>query len=138
MRGKPLKFATTESGCIVPTSHKLNKDGYFRYTFRSPTGGRGIKKMYHRHVWETHNGREIPEGYEIDHICNNRACQNIAHLQILDRTTHLVKTNRSRYADRKEKAKAYWLETKCSGAELADKFGVSFSSGCSWIRGWKV
>ena len=24
MRGKPLEFEVTASGCIVPTSHKLN------------------------------------------------------------------------------------------------------------------
>lgn len=30
MRGKEIIFETTESGCIVPTSHKLNQDGYFR------------------------------------------------------------------------------------------------------------
>ena len=29
MRGKVLILATTESGCIIPTSHRLNADGYF-------------------------------------------------------------------------------------------------------------
>ena len=32
MRGKPLVLKQLDNGCIVPTSHKLNKDGYFRYT----------------------------------------------------------------------------------------------------------
>ena len=30
MRGKPIVYEKTATGCIVPTSHKLNKDGYFR------------------------------------------------------------------------------------------------------------
>ena len=30
MRGKPIEFKVDSNGCIVPTSHKLNKDGYFR------------------------------------------------------------------------------------------------------------
>ena len=31
MRGKPLKFKLLENGCVIPTTHKLNSDGYFRY-----------------------------------------------------------------------------------------------------------
>ena len=31
MRGKPLVLKRLENGCIIPTSHKLNADGYFRY-----------------------------------------------------------------------------------------------------------
>lgn len=30
MRGKKLILEATETGCIIPTSHKLNQDGYFR------------------------------------------------------------------------------------------------------------
>ena len=29
MRGKPLVLKRLENGCIIPTSHKLNADGYF-------------------------------------------------------------------------------------------------------------
>ena len=28
MRGKPLILKKLDNGCIVPTSHKLNEDGY--------------------------------------------------------------------------------------------------------------
>lgn len=127
---KQLVLETTDSGCIVPASHKLNQDGYFRKRFKD-----GMK-MYHRYVWEQANG-EIPEGYEIDHMCKNRACCNVDHLQMLDRTTHLVNTNKERYADRFEEAKKYWEEHRCTGTELGKQFGVSFSCGCRWIRIWK-
>ena len=41
MRGKPLEFEVTSSGCIVPTSHRLNADGYFRTRdYRVTTPGR--------------------------------------------------------------------------------------------------
>lgn len=137
-RKQQVLFTTSETGCITPTTHKLNKDGYFRCTHPEHTGtGRGIKIMYHRYVWIKENG-SIPEGYEIDHMCKNRACCNIEHLQMLDRTTHLVKTNKERYAPRKEAARLYWFEHKCTGTKLAELFKVSFSIGCKWIREWKV
>ena len=44
MRGKKLILVATETGCIIPTSHKLNADGYFRKKTN------GILEMYHRTV----------------------------------------------------------------------------------------
>lgn len=137
-RKQVITFETTETGCITPTSHKLNQDGYFRCRHPDFDGkGRAPHIMYHRYIWIKHNG-EIPEGHEVDHMCNNRACCNIEHLQVLDRTTHLVKTNTQRYAMRKQTAREYWDEYGCTGARLAELFGVSFSTACSWIREWKV
>lgn len=55
MRGKPLVLKQLDNGCIVPTSHKLNADGYFRYTIPNKDGkGRGKHIMYHRYVWNRH------------------------------------------------------------------------------------
>jgi len=51
-----IKLKQIETGCIIPTSHKLNHDGYFR----KYDGKRLV--MYHRTVWEAENG-EIPDGY---------------------------------------------------------------------------
>ena len=93
--------------------------------------------MAHRYVWEQVNNKEIPEGHEVDHVCRNRACINPTHLQVLDRTTHLVKTNQERYYPRKHKAKNYWLKHRCSGMSLSEIYGVSFSSAGRWIREWK-
>lgn len=131
MRGKKLILETTESGCIVPTSHKLNNDGYFRKKTK------GVLEMYHRIIWREHNG-DIPDGFEIDHKCRNRACCNIEHLQMLSGTAHTVKTNKERYADRKSRAFDYLVATGCTGTELGVKLGVSFSTACKWIREWKV
>lgn len=66
MRGKKLILETTETGCIIPTSHRLNHDGYFRKRTN------GVLEMYHRTVWVEANG-PIPDGYEVDHKCRNRA-----------------------------------------------------------------
>ena len=137
MRGKPLVLETLPNGCIVPTSHKLNADGYFRYRRPEPCKGRKPLVMYHRLVWEQAYG-EIPEGYEIDHLCRNRACCNLAHLQMLEGHEHAIKGNRLRYKDRKEEAKKYWEHTNCTGTYLASIFHVSFSAACRWIREWKA
>lgn len=138
MRGKPLILRKLDNGCIVPISHKLNKDGYFRYTIPNKDGkGRGVKVMYHRYVWENEHG-SIPRDYEIDHIFKNRACCNIEHLQMLKGTEHTIKDNKLRYKARKDEAKNYWMQTKCTGSYLASLFCVSFSTACKWIREWKV
>ncbi len=133
---RPLVFVEFEGGCFVPLSHKLNPDGYFRKRFTGASGD-DICEMFHRFIYRAHNG-EIPEGYEVDHICRNRACSNPQHLQVLDRTTHLVKTNSERYKARRLKAEALWQETACTGTALSQHFNVTPSAACRWIRGWKA
>ena len=137
-RFKPLVFETTESGCFVPTSHKLDHEGYFHYRIPNPKGGRGTKKKFHRFVWEDLHGREIPEGYEIDHMCNNRACQNINHLQVLTSSEHARVTVFRIYGERRQQAYEYWLEHRCTGTALGEHFGVSKSTAYNWIQNWKL
>lgn len=93
MARKALRFITTATGCFVCTSHKTNHDGYFRKNFN------GDLKMFHRVMWEHHHG-EIPEGLEVDHLCKNRACCNVEHLRLLEKSHHKVITNQTRYLDR--------------------------------------
>ena len=138
MRGKPLEFKTLDNGCIVPLHHKLNQDGYFRFLLRNKDGkGRGKYLMYHRYIYEQTYGA-LPDGYEIHHTCHNRACCNINHLELIEGHTHAILSDMERYAKRQMQAKKYWLATHCTGACLGEIFGVSFSTGCKWIRGWKV
>lgn len=137
MRGKPFETITTSSGCIVSTSHKVNKDGYLRVRdYRYEGKGRKPLIFAHRLVWEEANG-EIPEGYELHHKCHNRACFNLDHLELVKITEHKVEHNSHRYLERKEKAYDYWSKTKCTGTKLGELFGVSFSTCCKWIRDWK-
>lgn len=38
----------------------------------------------HRAAWELANG-PVPEGFELDHLCRNRACVNLSHLEVVTR-----------------------------------------------------
>lgn len=52
--------------------------------------------MFHRIIWEMKWG-VIPDGHEINHLCHNRGCCNIDHLECLDGTEHAVLGNRERW-----------------------------------------
>lgn len=127
---KRIKTETNEQGCHLVVSHRLNQDGYFRKRIK------GKLVMYHRYIYEQEVG-EIPEGYEVDHLCRNRNCIKPEHLQCLSNKEHTVKTNQERYADRKKAAKIYWESYKPTGTQLAEVFNVSFGIGCRWVRQWK-
>ena len=130
---KPLILETDENGCITPKSHALNQDGYFRKWIPE----RKKMVMYHIYSWEVING-PIPEGFEINHLCKNRACCNVEHLECIDGKAHTIKTNEERYSERKQKAFEYWSRVGCKGVVLAGIFDVTPSAACRWIRGWKV
>lgn len=131
------KFIKTETGCIVPNDMKLNKDGYFRCRIPHKGKGRGKLMMWHRYIWENTHG-QIPAGYSLHHICHNRACCNIVHLELIDAHTHASTHNTNRYATRYNEAYKYWQNNKVTGTKLAEIFKVSISTTCRWIRLWKV
>ncbi len=79
------------NGCIYFTGH-INRDGYGTLS----RDGRTIKA--HRAAYEHFVG-PIPEGMELDHLCRNRQCCNVAHLEPVThdenmrRGAHAIKTH---------------------------------------------
>lgn len=63
-------------GCWVWT-RKLNHDGYARTRIG---GGQGRHVYVHRALYEHLNG-PLPDGYELDHLCRNRACVRPDHME---------------------------------------------------------
>jgi hypothetical protein len=95
----PMQFVEMDGGCFVCVSHRLNPDGYLRKSWGSSRRPeeRSIE-MFHRFIFRAHNDLEtIPDGYEVDHLCFNRACCAPSHLRLLDTTTHRVETNKTRW-----------------------------------------
>lgn len=92
-QGRPVICEINDHYCYSVISHAPNADGYVRKAFM--VNGKKILKMYHRYAWERDRG-VIPEGFEIDHICRNRKCCNVNHLQLITRSEHAAKTNRER------------------------------------------
>ncbi|MFN8147960.1 MAG: HNH endonuclease signature motif containing protein [Candidatus Nanopelagicales bacterium] len=71
----------------------VSPDGYghFRLNSRTTTA--------HRVAYHLTHGIEIPPGFEVDHVCFNRACCNPAHLQLL--TTSENRSRSQRYVANK-------------------------------------
>jgi len=66
-----------ETPCWIWTG-ALNDRGYAKvYDPR-----RGYSRGAHRVVWETLRG-DVPVGYEVDHLCRQRACVRIDHLELV-------------------------------------------------------
>jgi hypothetical protein len=95
MVAKALTATIDSNGCFIPTSHKLNADGYFRKRLGSSRKDGDAIEMFHRVMWKHFNG-EIPDGYEVDHLCGNRACFNVEHLSCVNGSVHAAISNMNR------------------------------------------
>jgi hypothetical protein len=62
------------TGCLVWTL-ALSPKGYARF---NPVRGKTVHA--HRYAYEQLVG-PIPDGYDIDHLCRNRGCINVKHLE---------------------------------------------------------
>lgn len=78
-RSKSVK----NSGCILWP--KPDEQGYCRLFV---DGKKGVRM--HRIVYELEKGA-IPEGLVIDHLCRNRACINVEHLEAVSPATNALR-----------------------------------------------
>lgn len=65
-----------------------NGNGYGQF---SHPGG----QYAHRYAWERTNG-PIPKGMTVDHLCRNRRCCNVDHLELVTRTENYLRAVRLR------------------------------------------
>ena len=64
--------------------------GYIKFSIHY--NDKKTHKFFHRLKWETYNKKDIPDGYEIDHIDNDCRNNNLENLQLLSKSEHCKKT----------------------------------------------
>ena len=87
-RRKVMRFVTLENDCIVCVSHTNDPRGYLYKGWKTVTGM--VWEHFHRFIYRAHFG-VIPEGWEVDHLCLNRACCNPKHLEAMPKSLHRSK-----------------------------------------------
>lgn len=74
-----------EQGCLCWLG-AIAPNGYGRMTVN------GSSRLAHRIAWEHFVGH-IPDGMTIDHLCRNRACINVAHMEVVTRGENVLRGN---------------------------------------------
>ena len=73
--------------CVIWPKSRTSKG----YGQTSPDPGRATR-LAHRQAWERVNG-PIPEGLTIDHLCRNKACVNVEHLEVVTQRVNILRGN---------------------------------------------
>lgn len=45
----------------------------------------------HRASWEMHNGRPVPDDFDVDHLCRNTSCVNPDHLEAVPHAVNIIR-----------------------------------------------
>ncbi len=126
------------SPCTVCITHSPSKKGYLWKKWRMGPGQKRQTEPFHRFIYRAQHGEHsIPDGWEIDHVCRNRACCEIRHLRALSRAEHLYLTNKTRNGERNEAARLEWeARGRCSPSELSETGLAPSTSAKRWIKEW--
>ena len=84
MTDDPTKQRAEPGTCFLWRG-PVNKAGY----------GLSGRRLIHRIEWDIANG-PIPDGMVVHHRCEERACYNIDHLELMSRADHVAHHNQSR------------------------------------------
>lgn len=84
----------SEEGCWE-WQGDATSNGYGKWAKASGASVRAI----HRITWEHYKNEQIPQGYQLDHLCRNRKCCNPEHLEPV---TPSENTMRQDHAERRK------------------------------------
>ena len=84
----------------------------------------------HKVVWEAYNAQPVPEGLQIRHKCDNRACCNPNHLDVGTHKQNMDDMKRrGRRADKLTESQIEMImASNLSQSKMAEKLGVSQSA----------
>lgn len=85
------KTKRTESGCLEWTGHR---DRYGYGSIRLCYNGVRRWTGAHRAAWLVLRG-DIPRGLVVDHLCRNRACANVQHMELVTNQENMIRGNMS-------------------------------------------
>lgn len=109
-----VHYVVDGAGCWVWQRCRCAK-GYGRVRWRGRTA------FAHRAAWEAAHGA-VPAGRQIDHLCRNRACVNIEHMELV---TAAENTRRGRSAKLTSAQAREAYSSAESSYALAARFGVN-------------
>lgn len=141
-QARPMRFLSLPAPghtkpCQICVSHKPNADGYLYKTWA--VGGRKVREPFYRFMLRASLGWDVwPEGLEAHHLCGVRQCCEPSHLEPIGKSSHKTITNLNRYKDRLHSARDHWESTSCTGTDLAQRYAVTVSTACRWIRTWNA
>ena len=110
-----LSRVDREGTCIVST-YSRGSHGYAQVGWQDR--GERVVTLCHRVAWIAAHGR-IPDGMHVDHICRNRPCINIDHLQLLTHAENSAQGGPTRSAK----------QTHCKRGHAFDEHGVVDNRG---------
>lgn len=115
----PLYIVDDQTGCWIWQRYR-HESGYGRMRF-------GGKKQYaHRWMYEQEVGK-VPEGYDLDHLCRNRACVNPDHLEVVPHAVNVQRGKRAKLTHSQvDEIRAFPCET--STKDIAAHYGVCRST----------
>lgn len=101
------------------------------------------KRYAHRSVWEDTYG-PIPDGCVIKHICDNKLCVNITHLECGTQSENVKEAydrglkNPTRKLSKKQFKEVFDRSHKENNSKLAREFGISRQLVCDIKKGRSV
>lgn len=77
----------------LPNFFCVNKNGCWDYLGKIKKNGYGE----HRYYYEKYNGKKIPIGMTLDHLCKNKICVNPEHLEVVTYKENIRRSSNLNY-----------------------------------------
>ena len=84
MRSVTIVQRTHDTPCWEWTGPQISDSGYGKFRIAGQK-----ERPTHVLMWEHENGRPVPEGYTVDHLCKNTICCRGSHLEAVPHSENI-------------------------------------------------